>query len=280
MTRPVGKLVQVIEDIGSEDPSVLQDRIPRTSDPELGRIGHAISQLMTELEHRQQVENRALAAERLAVVGRMTAAVAHEINNPLAGLLTATQTLRLHGNNEDVRERTVDLLGRGLQQIRTTVAALLPQARVDDRTLDPNDLEDVVTLVRPIAAKLEIEIATHLEVDSAIHVSSAPLRQVMLNLLLNAVKAAGEKGLISAELEVDSEKVCFCVKNTGLVLTQDEFHRLLATESGDDPRGYGLWVCRQIANHLGGSFDISSTEVEQTYLMFKVPNQQAREHSK
>ncbi|MCU0932768.1 MAG: sensor histidine kinase, partial [Serpentinimonas sp.] len=158
MARPVGRLAEVIERIGRDDPGVLRADVPKTSDPELSRIGDAVAQLMGELERRKAAEERALSAERLAAVGKMTGAVAHEINNPLAGLLTATQTLRLHGGTEAIRVRTIDLLDRGLQQIRTTVAALLPQARIEDRPLEPGDLEDIVTLVQAVADKQRADI--------------------------------------------------------------------------------------------------------------------------
>lgn len=277
MTRPVERLVAVIERIGREDPSQLRGAVPTTQDPELSRIGDAVNQLMAELERRKLAEERALSAERLAAVGRMTAAVAHEINNPLAGLLTATQTLRLHGRSDDIRTRTIDLLDRGLQQIRTTVAALLPQARMDDRPLEPGDLEDIVTLVRVSSGKQPVEIRFGVEVDSALRVPSAPLRQVMLNLLLNAMKAAAEQGIVSARLAADETRVTFCVTNNGPPLSAEKFRTTLAAESGRDPRGFGLWVCQELANHLGGRFELDATQTDQTRLVFQVPNREAPE---
>jgi two-component system, NtrC family, sensor kinase len=277
MARPVGRLVEVIERIGRDDPGVLRADVPRTTDPELSRIGDAVSQLMGELERRKAAEERALSAERLAAVGKMTGAVAHEINNPLAGLLTATQTLRLHGGTEAIRLRTLDLLDRGLQQIRTTVAALLPQARIEDRPLEPGDLEDIVTLVQGVADKHEAHIRVQVEVESALRVPSAPLRQVMLNLLLNALKAAGEHGTVSARLQADETRVRFCVRNTGPVLTEDRFRRTLTAEGGKDPRGFGLWVCQELASHLRGRFELDTTESAQTCLLFEVPNREAPE---
>lgn len=279
MTRPVERLVAVIERIGREDPSQLRGAVPTTKDPELSRIGDAVNQLMGELEQRKLAEDRALSAERLAAVGRMTAAVAHEINNPLAGLLTATQTLRLHGRSDDIRTRTIDLLDRGLQQIRTTVAALLPQARMDDRPLEPGDLEDIVTLVRVSASKLQVEIRFGVNIDSALRVPSAPLRQVMLNLLLNAMKAAGEHGIVSARLEADETLVTFSVSNTGPPLSAEKFRNTLAAESGRDPRGFGLWVCQELASHLGGRFELDTTQPSQTRLVFQVPNREAPEEN-
>jgi signal transduction histidine kinase len=275
MARPVGRLAEVIERMGHDAPGALKNEVPKTSDPELSRIGDAVAQLMGELERRKAAEERALSAERLAAVGKMTGAVAHEINNPLAGLLTATQTLRLHGGTESIRLRTIDLLDRGLQQIRTTVAALLPQARIEDRPLEPGDLEDVATLVRGTADKHGVEIRIQVEVDSALRVPSAPLRQVMLNLLLNAIKVAGENGTVAARLQADEAGVRFRVCNSGPVLGEDKFNRTLAAESGKDPRGFGLWVCQEVASHLRGRFALDTNETSQTCLVFEVPNREA-----
>lgn len=277
MTRPVGRLVNVIERIGRDNPATLRQQVPVTADPEFSRIGGAVFQLMGELERRKQAEQRALSAERLAAVGRMTAAVAHEINNPLAGLLTATQTLRLHGKSDEIRGRTVDLIDRGLQQIKTTLAALLPQAKMEDRPLEPGDLDDIVTLVRATAIKLKVNIEVQVDVGSALRVPSAPLRQVMLNLLLNALKAAGENGRISARLQADERDVFFYVSNTGPVLTEDKFRSTIAAESGKDPRGFGLWVCQELASHLRGRFELDVTHPKRTCLVFSVPNREATE---
>jgi signal transduction histidine kinase len=202
----------------------------------------------------------------------MTAAVAHEINNPLMGLLTATQTVRLHGDNASIRERTVEVLDRGLQQIRTTLAALLPQARIEDRPLEPGDLDDVMALVRASAQSQSTALTQSMEIDSALRVPSAPLRQVMLNLLLNAIKAAGPDGEVSAVLKSDAQRVQFSVLNSGKRLLADRFEAALESESGMNPHGFGLWVCRELANHYRGGFELDTSNSEGTRLVFWLPN--------
>ena len=274
MTAPVLSMAHVIENIGRLDPSELRRQLPRTKDPELGRISAAVDQLISELQVRQQAERRALSAERMAAVGRITAAVAHEINNPLGGLLTATQTLSVHGGSEETRKRTLDLLKRGLNQIRTTVAALLPQARVEDRPLEIDDFADVVTLAHPDLAHRNVQLTTQLEVDSAMRVPSGVLRQVMLNMLLNGVSAAEEPGTVHAELRADAERLLFSVAHAGKALSQGALEAIVAAESGDDPRGFGLWVCREIASQYGGGFDVDSRHGQGTRLVFWMPNRE------
>ena len=277
MTRPVARVVQVIERIGRVDNAILRAEVPRTADPELGRISDAVDQLIAEMQVRQKAEQRALSAERMAAVGRMTAAVAHEINNPLGGLLTATQTLRVHGASEDTRRNTLDLLQRGLNQIRTTVAALLPQARVEDRSLEVSDLDDVITLAQSAVVRRSVQLSGAAEVDSAMRVPSAAMRQVMLNLLLNAIKAAGDHGTVRALLRADARTVQFCVTNSGDRLTPSALVRSIADESGDDPRGFGLWICREIATQYAGGFNLDESYTHGTRLVFWMPNRERHE---
>jgi signal transduction histidine kinase len=272
MTRPVARVVRVIERIGRDDPDTLLRDVPRTPDPELGRLGAAVEQLIGEMQVRKCAEARALSAERMAAVGRMTAAVAHEINNPLGGLLTAAQTLRMHGAAEETRLRTLDLLQRGLHQIRSTVAALLPQARIEDRPLEAGDLDDVVTLMRSSGAPRSAAIDIESCIDAPIRTPSALMRQVMLNLLLNAAKAAGEGGAVHARLKVDAQRLRFEVSNSGERLTREALERIVDAESGNDPRGFGLWVCRQVATQYGGGFDLDDAGPARTRLVFWIPN--------
>lgn len=277
MTRPVARVARFIERIGREDSALLRAEVPRTTDPELARISDAVARLIAEMQVRQQAERRALSAERMAAVGRLTAAVAHEINNPLGGLLTATQTLRLHGAREVTRLQTLNLIERGLQQIRATVAALVPQARIEDRPLELNDLADVVTLVLPLATRRGVEVRSHAEVAATLRVPSAVLRQVMLNLLVNAVKAAGTQGWVNAVLEADQDQVRFDVGNSGERLDADALERSIAAESGNDPRGFGLWVCRELASQFGGGFDVVDSAAAATRLRFWIPNRERDE---
>ena len=279
MARPVRVVADCIARIGHASPELLQQQIPNTADPELGRISGAVRRLLAEMSVREQAEERALAAERLAAVGRIAAAVAHEINNPLAGLLTATQTLRLHGGTDAVRLRTVGLIDRGLQQIQVTAAALLPRARIEDRPLEVGDLDDVFALTQPAALRQQVSVVLERNIAAPLQVPSSALRQVMLNLLLNAIKAAGADGQVKAVLTSDLQTLRFNVQNTGAPLTQVELDQRLAAEGGSDPRGFGLWICREIAVRYGGGFALSEPGKFATALDFWIPNRPSQERN-
>jgi signal transduction histidine kinase len=254
MAQPVAQIASSIALIGRIELPVLQRLVPNVSDPELGRIAGAVRRLLAEMSVREANEQRALSAERLAAVGRITAAVAHEINNPLAGLLTATRTLRLHGDSPETRLRTVDLIERGLFQIRTMTAALLPQARVEDRCMTATDLDDVITLARATASLHGVTVTSVLENHADLCVPSSVFRQVMLNLLLNAIKAAGSAGRVHAALSSDAQAVRFVVANTGQVLSGENLQQRLHAEDANDPHGFGLWICHEFAVRYGGGF--------------------------
>ncbi|MDZ7590032.1 MAG: HAMP domain-containing sensor histidine kinase [Rubrivivax sp.] len=274
MAWPVASMARTIDRIGRDPPAALQDSLPRSADPELGRIAEALERLIGEQQRRQTAEQRALAAERLAAVGRLTATVAHELNNPLAGLRTATRTLALHGHSDAQRRRTLDLLERGLGQMQATLAALLPQARLQARALELDDFEDVLTLVQPMFSQQTVSLEPTIDVDSALRVPADAVRQVMLNLLLNAAKAAGPGGTVQARLQADAERVHFSVAHGGEVLSAAALRTWLTSENSSDPRGFGLWVCHEIATRFDGGFEVDAGHAPGTRLVFWMPNRE------
>lgn len=116
-----------------------------------------------------------------------------------------------------------------------------------------------------------------MEIASAFRVPSAVVRQVLLNLLLNAIKAAGSGGLAHAAVHADAHTVKVTVSNSGAQLTPDALEARLASEGGNDPRGFGLWICREIANRFSGDFGLLHSPTAATELCFWIPNMEANE---
>ena len=202
-----------------------------------------------------------LVTERLAAVGRVAAGVAHEINNPLGGMIMAIDTYRTHpGATDPETARLLDLLDRALQQIQATVSALLVEARPDSRTLTPADIDDVRTLVQPRLTRdgtpLSWQNAWTGDSTITAGLPAAPVRQLLLNLVLNAVAAAGCDGEVRVHIVAADGELRMDVHNRGRPLPAEQLHH--AFEPYPTPRpggadgGLGLWVCYQIASQLGG----------------------------
>lgn len=276
MAYPVAQTAACIAQIGHTEPAQLQAQLPSANDPELNRIVGAVKQLLQETLERQTSTQRALSAERLAAVGRITAAVAHEINNPLAGLITATRTLRLHGDQPEARNRSLDLIERGLHQVRTICTALLPQARVEDRCMTPCDFDDILTLARTTAIPQDTHITYESKLDAPLHVPCTVFRQVMLNLLLNAIRAAGTKGNVHVKLCATPHAVRFCISNTGKHFSNESLQHRLDAKQSQDPNGFGLWICHEFAVRYSGGFEAAPAQTIappfSTRLEFWLPN--------
>jgi signal transduction histidine kinase len=110
----VGKTLPADEDLHLEE-----------SNDEVGRAGTAFRQMLQALREKAVLEQEMILNERLAAIGRLTAGVAHEINNPLGGMLNALDTFRRHGGDAAKVGKTLSLMERGLLQIRDTVSAML-----------------------------------------------------------------------------------------------------------------------------------------------------------
>lgn len=256
---PLVRLTEHMEELGERVPDNLSPGLYDYQD-ELGRLYQAYDRTLKQLREKALIEQEMIHSERLAAIGRLAAGIAHEINNPLVGMLTALDTLRRHGEVNTRAWKTLTLLERGLTQIKETVAALLVEAKVKSRNLSPQDLDDVRTLIEPQAHKRSVTLRWRNDVTAPLDVSSTSVRQMLINLLLNAVQASDEGSEVGATIAARGETLDIEVVNGGRALTGAQTAHLFEpfVSAGEPGRGLGLWVCYQIARQLGGSIDVES----------------------
>ena len=145
MAKPLTQLAECMGKVGTTLPDTAECNLYESSD-EIGQVGAAFGRMVSELK-KEALEAQMLLSERLAAVGRLAAGIAHEINNPLGGMLNAIATLRRHGSADPQTVKTISLIERGLIQIKDIIAALLVEARLQSHPLSPQDIEDTRTLV-------------------------------------------------------------------------------------------------------------------------------------
>ncbi|MDD5029365.1 MAG: HAMP domain-containing sensor histidine kinase [Rhodoferax sp.] len=228
---------------------------------ELGELFQAYKRMLVEQKGQEALERQVVQSERLAAVGHLAAGVAHEINNPLGGMLTAIDTLNAYGNMDARTAKTVALIQRGLKQIKETVGALLVEARVRNRDLEPQDFEDVRSLILPQAQKKELQLQWQSNLARAVPLQANQVRQVLINLLLNAIHAANSRGVVDCLVEDHDSTLLLAVENDGKGFSPEQRAHLFEpfsplSQSGQG-HGLGLWVTYQIVQQLGGKIDLT-----------------------
>jgi signal transduction histidine kinase len=216
--------------------------------------------MVGELAEKEQLKQAMIRAEHLASLGRLSAGIAHEINNPLGGLLTAVDTLKQHASPEPVTRRLLPLLERGLEQIREIVSALLVEARSKDRPLNAQDIDDVRILLANDVNKSNVILDWENGVAGELNLPSTLVRQALLNLTLNAVQAAGKRGRVRTRVRSADGRLDIEVTNGGDGIPPEVMEHLFepfrsAREGG---RGLGLWVTYQIVQQLRGEIEAES----------------------
>jgi signal transduction histidine kinase len=256
---PLVRLTERMEELGRRLPDDLAPELYDYQD-ELGRLYRAYNRTLQDLREKAQIEGQMIHSERLAAIGRLTAGIAHEVNNPLVGMLTALNTLRHHDALSPRTLKTLTLLERGLMQIKDTVGALLVEAKVKSRDLSPQDLDDVRTLIEPQAREQGVHLRWDSQLTAPLSLPSSSVRQVLINLLLNAVHASGTGGEVSVEITIADAALSMVVVNGGQILTERQTAHLFEPFANADERGHGLglWVCYQIARQLGGDIAVES----------------------
>jgi signal transduction histidine kinase len=254
VARPVARVTEALYRMG-EDAAARATAYSGAARPaaqphavnEMDRLEHALSELQRQLDEKDMLQRQFVAADRLAAIGRMTAGVAHEINNPLAGMLAALSNLR---KDPSLSTSTLALIERGLGQIRQTLSALLIETRSAHRELSPVDLDDLRILVAPQAERKSVQLAWHCAIDQELPLPAAPVRQVVLNLLLNALQAASRHVAFDAAL--DGERLQLSVVNDGREFPADRQARPFEPVGGEG-NGLGLWASHQLVMSMGGA---------------------------
>lgn len=228
---------------------------------ETRRLFAAYNSFLDADEERRELSRRLSEEEKLASLGRLSSVMAHEINNPLGGLLNAIDTLKKHGSDAKIRNASLDLLERGLQGIGDVVRAALATYRPERqvRPLSPDDFHDAKLLLTPELRRkrqtLELQLEVGMQLDCAC--PAGPVRQAITNLLLNASAASPEGADIYLRVSKQDHKVEIEIGDRGSGYSSEQIELLTGPSQSalPDSKGLGLWVVRQIADEIGGQLE-------------------------
>jgi signal transduction histidine kinase len=253
--RPVGALVQAMDTSDGAPRPIPPAEIPQ-GDPGLARLIATYNQMTTAVEERAEAERRLADRERFVSLGRLSSSLAHEVNNPLGGLLNAADTIHTYADRHEVVRQSAELMQRGLGHLRDVTRAILDQNRLDraGQPLRPEDFEDLRLLFEPEAHSRSQVLDWQVQAGAAALAGqpAAPVRQVALNLLLNAGAAAGLNGRVGLSVAKDGNALSISVSNTGAAMTEADLGRLMASGPLPPGGGVGLRLVHDIVAGLGG----------------------------
>jgi two-component system NtrC family sensor kinase len=297
--RPVKELIDGTHRVAGGD---LKYRLPVRSDDELGDLAVSFNKMTAEVDDEQsrieeqvrrktaeleRVHKTLLSSEKMASIGKLAATVAHEINNPLFGILTYARLVSREVQKHDIPAR--DELVEQLQTIEREskrcgdlVKNLLTFSRQAPSHREPNDLNTVVhRAVLLVKHKLEMQsielTETLAEGLPPVDCDANQIQQVILVLMVNASEAMPKGGRLGVTtiFNPEAEHCAVLVRDTGGGIPADVlphiFDPFFTTKEDQNRTGLGLAVAHSIVEQHAGEISVRSTPGEGTEFEVVLP---------
>ena len=238
-----------------------------------GEVAKRTAELERAVADLKAAQSQLVMNEKLAAIGQLTAGVAHEINNPVAVIQGNLDVLRdILGAAAAPVEPEVRLIQEQVHRIRLIVAKLLQFARPQDYVgyLEPVApaalIQDSLVLVGHLLKRGTISVEQHLDSVRNVMCNRNELQQVLINLMVNAIQAMPDGGVLTLAAEDWDELdmplgLRLVVADTGPGLTPAERERLFKpfyTARKPDGTGLGLWVSQSLVERYGGRITVDS----------------------
>lgn len=274
MLRPVRLLTRHLGRGGAGAPRLLDRRAYAGVGPEFVALFETFDAMVRAAGEREALAARLAEEERLALLGTLAGSMAHEVNNPLGGMMTALDTLAIHGADVGVRTQSIGFLRRGLADIRNVVrtSLVLYKTQPGPAVLTGESLDDLRHLVGPEAARRRVRLDWDNRLTEVPVVDATAVRQAVLNLLLNAVVASPPHGTVRLAATCSDVMLTIAVADDGPGLP-GPFVAMLGTPAPVPPAGstgLGLWGALRAARTLGGTLH-HAPDTSGTVLVLQIP---------
>jgi two-component system NtrC family sensor kinase len=303
VSKPVSELTKGIEKIAGGD---FDHSVPITSSDEMGLLAQRFNAMIKDLkeardqrelwtqtleaeiakktEEMQKTHTSMLQTEKLASLGRMAAGIAHEINNPLTGIVTFAHLMKDKFPPESPDADDMNVIIEQAERCAKIIKNLLTFARATPSEKGEANINDVLNrtiyMVKNQAKFHNIKFNVNIDESPFITLGDASqFQQIFLNMLINAADAMNERGTITiATRKVTVEgkpSVEIEFTDTGSGIKDEEMPKLFepfyTTKPVDKGTGLGLSVSHGIVKHYGGKIDVKSTVGKGTSFFVRLP---------
>ncbi len=281
MIKPIDSIVRVSKEIRNGNLSARCSVQPKG---EMGMLCKTINQMAESIEQhekqmKEETQRQILQSEKLASIGRLAAGVAHEINNPLTGVLTFSHLLKERSKvDDDIND--LDVIIQETKRVREIVRNLLDFARQSTPNKESINLNEIIRqLLKLVTSQKEFrKIKIEERYDDnlpEILVDKNQIQQVFLNLLMNAGEAIEEEGRITISTTHDDKFILVAIGDSGCGITDDALDKIFdpfyTTKPVGQGTGLGLSISYGIIQQHHGTIRCESSAGSGTTFTVALP---------
>jgi two-component system NtrC family sensor kinase len=282
ISGPIKKLVLASKEVASGN---LDTKVEITTTDELGKLAYTFNKMALSLRERDDklkefTRSKIMESERLALIGQLAANVAHELNNPLTGIITYSHLLLEQTKAEDPTKDFLQKIVNQADRCKEIIKGLLDfsrQKKPDITLCDVNSvLMDCISLVENQALFHNIQIQSSLNIDlPRVVIDPSQIERVFMNMIINAAEAIEGNGQLEIVSRFDRDKDCIEIEftDTGLGIEKENLEKIFDPffTTKDTGHGLGLAICYGIIKEHKGTILVESEVGKGTTFNIRLP---------
>ena len=224
----------------------------------VGNLRAEEEKLAQSLEDLQQVQEKLVAEEKLAAVGQLSSAIAHEIRNPVTMIASSLKMAERAESGSPIRQEMFDIATQEAKRLETLTTDFLAFARAKTPDRKPVNVADSLNYIADLVKARVIEKHLSLEISCpdglSFEMDSSQIQQAMLNLVINAINASSEDARIMIGASSENGRSTLFVQNGGKAIDGAIASSIFEpfVSGGSSGTGLGLSIVRNIARGHGG----------------------------
>jgi signal transduction histidine kinase len=234
--------------------------------------------IFRDVTEERRLQEQVIQAEKASGLSVLTSGIGHELNNPLFGIIGLSEAIAEESDPAVMKEHARDVVAQAKR-----IAAVIQELTGDvlrsspsPAPVDCNEIvRDVLGRLQMMDAAAEVDVRNHLQALPLVRGGAAEIRQVLMNLLLNAVQAMKGHGVLEVKTEASDGEVIVSVHDSGTGIPRAHLPRVFdpffTTKAQGEGRGLGLTVARRIIESRGGQIRIVSKEGQGTTVLIALP---------